>query len=72
MAPKGSCLNTWSQVGGTVWEGLQDMALLEEVCPVLLTRKLCDQVTFQFLNFKYYQPRFSRLSLIRQFRRSNE
>lgn len=54
MAPKGSCLNTWSQVGGTVWEGLQDMALLEEVCPVLLTGKLCDQVTFQFLNFKYY------------------
>lgn len=30
MAPRGSCLNTWSQVGEPVWEGLGYMALLEE------------------------------------------
>ena len=26
------CLNTCFSVGGTAWEGLEDMALLEEVC----------------------------------------
>lgn len=45
MSPTGSCLNSWPQVGGTAWEeglgGLGGMALLKEVCPVLLTRKLC-------------------------------
>jgi hypothetical protein len=26
------CLNTWSPVGGTIWEGLGIVTLLEEVC----------------------------------------
>jgi hypothetical protein len=25
-------LNTWSLVGGSIWEVLEDIALLEEVC----------------------------------------
>jgi hypothetical protein len=25
-------LNAWSPVGGTVWEGLGDVALFEEIC----------------------------------------
>lgn len=28
----GSCLTTWSSVGGTIWKGLEGMASLEEVC----------------------------------------
>ena len=28
----GSCLNTWSPVGGTVWERLGGVTLLKEVC----------------------------------------
>lgn len=26
------CLNVWSLVGGTVWEGIGDVVLLEEIC----------------------------------------
>jgi hypothetical protein len=26
------CLNTWSSVGGTMWEGLEGLALLKELC----------------------------------------
>jgi hypothetical protein len=26
------CLNTWFPVGGTVWEGLEGVALFEKVC----------------------------------------
>jgi hypothetical protein len=26
------CLNAWSPVSGTVWEGLRGVALLEEMC----------------------------------------
>ena len=26
------CLNTWSPANGTIWKGLEGVALLEEVC----------------------------------------
>jgi hypothetical protein len=33
--PKLLCVNTWSSFGGTVWEELGCVALLEEVCHVV-------------------------------------
>lgn len=30
--PRGSCLHTWLLAGGTIWEGVGGVVLLEEMC----------------------------------------
>ena len=59
------CLNAWSSVGGTVWEGLKDVALLEEVYHCLLgfqktsiirVSSFCLLPVDQYMSFQVLQP----------------